>query len=179
MANLVDKIERSNTNPRDPRNREVVHAAWDDPQIGNLETPINASGFSRAFINNLPAYRQGLSPLRRGLEVGLAHGYWLLGPFITFNPLRDTEVGSVTGLLATIGTILIATLSISLYAASNPPFPLATVTVPSPPKALSNSEGWNEYATGFFLGAVGGAVFAYALVTNIGLFQNYLNFVAQ
>jgi photosystem I subunit 11 len=179
MANLVDKIERSNTNPRDPRNREVVYAAWDDPQIGNLETPINASGFSRALINNLPAYRQGLSPLRRGIEVGLAHGYWLLGPFVTFNPLRDTEVGSMTGLLAAIGTILIATLSISLYAASNPPAPLATVTVPSPPKALDNAEGWNEYATGFFLGGVGGAVFAYALLSNIELFQKYLSFVAQ
>ncbi|HEY9653854.1 MAG TPA: photosystem I reaction center subunit XI [Crinalium sp.] len=179
MANFVDKIERSNTNPNDPRNREVVYAAWDDPQIGNLATPINASGLVRAYINNLPAYRQNLSPLRRGLEVGLAHGYWLLGPFITFNPLRDTEVGSIAGLLATLGTLLIATLSLSLYAASNPPSPIATVTVPSPPQMLSTSEGWNEYATGFFLGGVGGAVFAYGLVTNIALFQKYLGFVAQ
>lgn len=179
MANFVDKIEQSNDNPNDPRNREVVHAAWDDPQIGNLATPINASGISRAFINNLPAYRQGLSPQRRGIEVGLAHGYWLLGPFVTFNPLRDTEIGAFTGLLGTIGTLLIATLSLSLYAASNPPGPIATVTVPSPPQALNTSEGWNEYATGFFLGGVGGAAFAYALITNIGLFQKYLSFVAQ
>jgi len=39
-----------------------------DPQVGNLATPLNSSGFTRAFINNLPAYREGLSPIRRGLE---------------------------------------------------------------------------------------------------------------
>ncbi len=176
MAHIVDKIDRSNTNPSDPRNREVVYAAWGDSQIGNLETPINASGITRAFINNLPAYRKGLSPLRRGVEVGLAHGYWLLGPFITFNPLRDSSVGSITGLLAAIGTILIATITISLYAASDPPQPTPTVTTPNPPQDLGTAEGWNEYATGFFIGGAGGAIFAYALLTNIELFRDFLHF---
>ncbi|MEL6745636.1 MAG: photosystem I reaction center subunit XI, partial [Pseudomonadota bacterium] len=40
--------------------------------------PLNSSGLSQAFISNLPAYRQGLSAQRRGLEVGMAHGYLLL-----------------------------------------------------------------------------------------------------
>ena len=46
-----------------------------DPQIGNLETPINASALTKAFIGNLPAYRAGLSAQRRGLEIeiGRAH----------------------------------------------------------------------------------------------------------
>lgn len=35
--------------------------------IGNLSTPINDSPLVRAFINNLPAYRQRLTPFMRGL----------------------------------------------------------------------------------------------------------------
>ncbi|WP_416674531.1 photosystem I reaction center subunit XI [Egbenema bharatensis] len=174
MATFVDKIERSNERPSDPRNQEVVNPA-SDPQNGNLATPINASGFTKAFINNLPAYRKGLSPLRRGLEVGLAHGYWLVGPFVTFNPLRYTDVGPIAGLFSAIGTILIATLAISLYAVSNPPQPVATITTPNPPQAFRNEEGWNEYGTGFFLGGIGGAIVAYTLLVNVGLFQEFLS----
>lgn len=83
MTTFVEKIERSNDNPRDPRNRQVI---FPPPNLydGNLATPINSSPLVKAFINNLPAYRRGLSPIRRGLEVGLAHGYWLVGPFFKF-----------------------------------------------------------------------------------------------
>lgn len=175
MSSFVDQIsESSQHNPNDPRNREVVHPAG-DPQVGNLATPINSSAFTKAFINNLPAYRQGLSPQRRGLEVGMAHGYWLLGPFVTYNPLRDTSIGDLAGLFATVGTILISTILISLYAASNPPAPIATITTPNPPRALATHEGWSEYATGFFLGGAGGAVVAYFLVVNLGPFLELLS----
>lgn len=172
MATFVEKIERSNDRPSDPRNREVVHPA-NDPQVGNLATPINASGLIKTYINNLPAYRRGLSPQRRGLEVGLAHGYWLVGPFATFNPLRMTDVTYLVGLLSAVGMILISTLAISLYAASNPPKPVATVTTPNPPRELNDnpSEGWNEYATGFFIGGVGGAIVAFMLLSNLDLFR--------
>lgn len=175
MVQIVENIQRSNDRPGDPRNREVVHAPYDDPQIGNLATPINSSAFTKAFINNLPAYRKGLSPQRRGLEVGLAHGYWLLGPFVTFNPLRDTAVGLMAGLFATISTILISTFAISLYAASDPPEPLATITAPNPPEALKTSEGWHEYAGGFLVGGVGGALVAYAILANLDVFRTIFN----
>lgn len=168
---VAQNVSESKDNPRDPRNREVVHPAKSNPQIGNLETPINFSGFTRVFINNLPAYRQGLSPQRRGLEVGLAHGYWLVGPFATFNPLRDTDVTHLVGLFSAIGMVVISTLAISLYASSNPPAPLATITNPNPPEALRSPEGWNEYASGFFIGGVGGAIVAYMLLANLGLFE--------
>ncbi|NJK49516.1 photosystem I reaction centre subunit XI PsaL [Candidatus Gracilibacteria bacterium] len=176
MTTFVDKIERSNSNPRDPRNREVVFAA-DSPYNGNLATPINSSPLVKTFINNLPAYRPGLTPLRRGLEVGLAHGYWLVGPFFEFNPMRFNEYGSLIALLSTVSLILISTLAISLYAGSNPPAPTVTITTPNPPKALADSEGWNEYASGFFIGGVGGAILAYAILSNIDVFGNFLNIV--
>jgi photosystem I subunit 11 len=175
MIQIVEKIQDSNDNPNDPRNREVLRPAG-DPQIGNLATPINASDFTKVFINNLPAYRQGLSAQRRGLEVGLAHGYWLVGPFATFNPLRPTEVGTLVGLFSAIGMVVISTLAISLYASSNPPKPIATITTPRPPQDFNSPEGWNEYATGFFIGGVGGAVVAYVILTNIGIFRNFLTF---
>ena len=73
-----------------------------DPTVGNLATPINSSSFSKAFLNALPAYRPSLSPNRRGLEVGMAHGFFLYGPFALTGPLRLTEYASTAGLLATL-----------------------------------------------------------------------------
>jgi hypothetical protein len=35
-----------------------------------------------SYLSSLPAYRTGVSPLLRGVEIGLAHGFFLPGPFI-------------------------------------------------------------------------------------------------
>jgi len=78
-----------------------------DPCVGNLATPVNSSYFSRAFLNALPAYRPSLSPNRRGLEVGMAHGFFLYGPFAICGPLRNTDYASTAGLLATVGLVSI------------------------------------------------------------------------
>jgi photosystem I subunit 11 len=134
-----------------------------DPQVGNLATPVNASGFVKAFINNLPAYRQGLSANRRGLEVGMAHGYFLYGPFALLGPLRNTEYGATAGLLAAVGMVAILTVALSLYGSAGTGNPTATVTTPNPPSELGTKEGWSEFASGFLLGGAGGAAFAYFL----------------
>ncbi len=134
-----------------------------DPFTGNLATPINASGFSKAFINALPAYRQGLSANRRGLEVGMAHGYFLYGPFALLGPLRNSEFSTVSGLLATLGLVAILTVCLSLYGSVMTSAPTANLTTPVAPANLGNREGWSEFAGGFFLGACGGAFFAYFL----------------
>ena len=52
----------------------------DDPFVGNLATPISTSSFTRNLLSNLPAYRVGLSPLLRGLEIGITHGYFQVEP---------------------------------------------------------------------------------------------------
>jgi photosystem I subunit 11 len=157
----------------DPRNREVVHAGA-SPFEGNLATPINASRWSIAYLNNLPAYRKGLTPMRRGLEVGMAHGYWLIGPFATFGPLRDTRIANLAALLSTIGLLIISTLAISLYAASQPPAPTTTLTTTNPPAALQTESGWQEYARGFLIGGIGGAVFAYFVLGNVAFWRHLL-----
>ncbi len=168
---MAQAIDASKNRPSDPRNREVVFPEWRDPQRGNLETPINASALSKWFINNLPAYRPGITTLRRGLEVGMAHGYWIFGPFAKLGPLRNTDNANLAGLLATLSFVVILTGTLSLYANSNPPQPVTTVTVPNPPDTFKTKEGWNTYASGFLIGGLGGAVVAYLLTSNIGLIQ--------
>lgn len=140
----------------------VVHAGG-DPQVGNLATPINASGFSKAFINALPAYRKGLSANRRGLEVGMAHGYFLYGPFALLGPLRDSDIASTAGILATIGMVSILTIALSLYGSVSGSKATPTLTTPEPPENLATKEGWSDFTSGFLLGGCGGAVFAYFL----------------
>lgn len=169
----MQAVSQSKNRPSDPRNREVVHAAG-DPQNGNLATPINDSGIVKAFINNLPAYRQGLAPFRRGLEIGMAHGYWLIGPFAKLGPLRDTDVANLAGLMASVGLIVILTAALSIYAGSLPPAPTDTVAVERKPQMFDSAEGWNEFAGGFLIGGVGGAGFAYFVLANISLIKGLM-----
>lgn len=139
-------------------------SAIGDPQEGNLATPINNSAFTRWFINQLPAYRQNVSPFQRGLQVGLSHGFWLLGPFVALGPLRDTNLALFAGLVATLGLVVIATLTIAIYAESQPLPPIATLTTPKPPTDLAGSQGWRSLAHGFWFGGTSGAIFAAALL---------------
>jgi len=137
-----------------------------DPQIGNLATPLNSSGFSLALIRNLPAYRDGLAPLRRGLEVGMAHGYLLYGPFLVLGPLRNTEHADIAALLASFGLVTILTVCLSIYATAMGGKPTETITTGKVSPAFASKEGWSEFATGFFIGGGGGAFFAYFLLSS-------------
>ncbi len=176
MTTFVEKIDQSKNNPRDPRNNEVVSPDF-DPQGSNLATPINNSKLAKAIVNSFSAYRQGLSPMRRGIEVGVAHGYWQIGPFFEFNPLRYSEWGALTALLSDIGLVVISAASIVLYAATKPLPPVPTLTVPHPPSVFASTKGWDTYATGFLIGGVGGAVLAYLIVANIDVFKNSLHLI--
>ncbi|BAS55448.1 MULTISPECIES: photosystem I reaction center protein subunit XI [Leptolyngbya] len=140
---------------------ELIKPYNGDPFTGHLSTPISDSGFTRAFIGNLPAYRKGLSPLLRGLEIGMAHGYFLVGPWTLLGPLRDSDHAAVGGLISAIALILIATACLSTYG-------LATFQGDndSATDSLQTSEGWSQFAGGFFVGATGGAAVAFLLLSN-------------
>lgn len=169
---MTRAVDASKDRPSDPRNQEVVHPAKGNPQIGNLETPINASGIGKWFINIQPAYRQGLTPARRGFEVGLTQGLWVIIPFTKLGPLRDTDIANIAGLLSALGLLIISTAAIYLYAASNPPKPLGTVTNPQPPAELNTSAGWFEYAKGFLIGGVSGTTITYLVLSNWATIRN-------
>ena len=147
-----------------PASSKFVKPYAGNPQIGNLETPLNSSGLTQAFIGNLPAYRQGLSAQRRGLEVGMAHGYLLYGPFALLGPLRDSNIPAVAGLIGAIGLVLILTICLSLFSGSSVSTPVSQNTLPfTPPEDLSTDEGWSEFAGSFLIGGIGGAIFAFGL----------------
>ena len=134
-----------------------------DCQIGNLATPLNSSPFSLAFIRNLPAYREGLSANRRGLEIGMAHGYFIYGPLALLGPFRNSDFASVIGLVGAVALVTILTIALSLHGSVRSGSAIATVTTPNPPVDYGTKEGWSEFASGFFVGGCGGAFFAYLL----------------
>ncbi len=150
-----------------------------DPQIGNLATPINSSAFTKALINNLPAYRAGLSAQRRGLEIGMAHGYLIYGPFALLGPYRNSSVADMAGLIFSVGLVVILTICLSIYAGSKPNAPISTLTTPKAPVELATPEGWNEFASSFLIGGVGGATVAFLLFTviNSGLIDGLGNVI--
>jgi photosystem I subunit 11 len=141
-----------------------------DPFLGNLSTPFNDSPIVRAYIRNLPAYRPGLTPFMRGLEIGMAHGFFLVGPQVVVGPLRETAHGAnLSGLITAIYITVSACLGISIF---------ALATFQGDPKGTYNShsqddlrplrkrEDWSQLGSGILLGSMGGAVFAYLLLEN-------------
>jgi photosystem I subunit 11 len=61
---------------------QAIQPVNGDPFVGFLETPVTSNPEVVNYLSNLPAYRTGVSPLLRGVEIGLAHGFLLPGPFI-------------------------------------------------------------------------------------------------
>lgn len=139
----------------------------DDPFVGHLATPITSSAVTKAVLQNLPAYRFGLTPLLRGLEIGLAHGYFLIGPFVTLGPLRDSDVALLSGFLSTVGLIVILTLGLTIYG-------VATFgqekTQSSNETNLQTKKAWDQFKGGFFVGACGSAGFAFICLSSVPTF---------
>lgn len=131
-----------------------------DPFVGHLSTPVTTSLSTRTFLSNLPAYRKGISPLLKGLEIGMAHGYFLVGPFDKLGPLRNSDISLLAGFLSAVGLILILTTALLIYGA---------VSFDSSDKGddLQTSTGWNQFTGGFLIGAFGGSSFAYLVLLNL------------
>ncbi len=163
----------------DLKKGDLVRPFNDDPQIGNLATPVNSSDFTLNFLKGLPIYRAGISSFTRGLEIGMAHGYWLVGPFIKLSPARDTDFAYTSGLLATLTLLLVLTIALSAYGSVS--FQKELVTVPRPsfsrnvpnvPDTLVTIEGWSQFTAAFFIGGCGGAIFAYQILLNLDRIVN-------
>ena len=136
----------------------------DDPFVGNLATPISTSSFTRSFLSNLPAYRVGLSPLLRGLEIGMAHGYFLVGPFYKLGPLRASDVALLSGLFSSIGLIIIMSACLAIYG-------VVSFEETENKDVLQSSQGWRQFTSGWLVGSIGGSIFAYILISNIVFLQ--------
>lgn len=155
----------------DARDIEMVKPYGGDPFVGHLSTPISDSAFTKAFIGNLPAYRKGLSPILRGLEIGMAHGYFLIGPWVKYGPLRDyPEAAHLGALVSALTLILLGTACMSVYGIASfqvtgdDDYPSQN---PQAPADLKTAEGWSQLTAGFFVGGMGGVFLSYFLLENL------------
>ncbi|PNH10410.1 Photosystem I reaction center subunit XI, chloroplastic [Tetrabaena socialis] len=146
---------------------QIISPANGDPFIGFLETPVTSAPIVASYLSNLPAYRTAVAPALRGVEIGLAHGFLLAGPFIKLGPLRNVpEVAEIAGSLSAAGLVLILSLCLSIYGSaqfqSAPPLGVKTLSGRSVARdALFTTEGWSEFAAGFLVGGEAGVAWAY------------------
>merc|ERR1719198_209069 len=129
-----------------------------DPFIGMVETPVTTAPIVVNYLSNLPAYRTGVSPLLRGVEIGLAHGFFLPGPFIKLGPLRAVEgTAEIAGCMAAAGLVLILAVCLSIYgAASFQRKEIVGIKTLSgreiTPDEWQTSSGWGEFTSGWVVG---------------------------
>lgn len=143
----------------------IVQPYKNDPFQGNLATPINNSDVVLNWVKALPIYRQGLSPITRGLEIGMAHGYLLLGPFLKLGPLRDTSNALLAGALSAGGLVLILTACLSIYGAAV--CQANKKPVGELPDNLQTFRDWGLFSSGFLIGGLGGVIFASFILLEI------------
>ena len=141
---------------------QVVSPFQNDPFVGHLSTPITTSNLTKSYLSLLPAYKAGLSPLLRGINIGCVHGYFLLGPFVKLGPLRNSEVATFVGFVSTISLIIILTACLLIYgyvrfSENEQPTKKSLVD-------FLNPKGWYQFTSGFIVGGFGGASVAYVLL---------------
>lgn len=149
----------------DFRQNQVVQSP--DVQVGNLETPVNSSAAVTWLISNLPILRPNLTAFRRGLEIGMAHGYFILGPFALLGPMRNSDIAYQRGLLAAVVLIAVLKGALDMYGTAT----FRGREQPSNfPEVLQTLPGWRQFSLAFLIGGVGGAIFAHELLTRTQLF---------
>jgi photosystem I subunit 11 len=139
---------------------DLISPFQGDPFVGHLSTPITSSNITKSYLSLLPAYKQGLSPLLRGINIGFAHGYFLLGPFVKCGPLRDSQVGNFIGFVSTISLIIILTVGLLIYG-------FVSFSENGKKDGLVDfltAKGWSQFSSGFIVGGFGGASVAYMLL---------------
>jgi photosystem I subunit 11 len=169
---------RTNVSYRNGRKYHPIQASADkaqvikpingDPFIGMLETPVTSAPIVSNFLSNLPAYRTGVSPLLRGVEVGLAHGFFVAGPFIKLGPLRASDAAEVAGCLSGAGLILILTACLSIYGATafqrDDVVGVKTLSGRAINRdPLQTSDGWASFTSGWLVGGLSGVAWCYIL----------------
>nr|YP_009677020.1 photosystem I subunit XI [Dictyocha speculum]QDH81681.1 photosystem I subunit XI [Dictyocha speculum] len=138
---------------------------YDDPSVGHLSTPITTSSATEAILSNLPAYRRGLTPSLRGLEIGMAHGYFLLGPFYKLGPLRNSDIALLAGSMSAVGLVTILVLALVIY--GNVSFEAANTQYTNDvtdKSSFLSYRGWKEFTGGFTIGGYGSVFFAALLI---------------
>jgi photosystem I subunit 11 len=138
-----------------------------DPFIGMVETPVTTAPIVVNYLSNLPAYRIGVSPLLRGVEIGLAHGFFMPGPFIKLGPLRAVEgTAEIAGCISAAGLVVILAVASSIYGAASfqrkEVIGIKTLTGREIARdELQTSVGWEEFTSGWVVGGLSGVAYCY------------------
>jgi photosystem I subunit 11 len=175
-ATVAPATARSLTVRAGAEKYQVIEPINGDPFVGSFETPVTSSPLVAWFLSNLPAYRTSVNPLLRGVEVGLAHGFLLVGPFVKTGPLRTTEVAGIAGTLAAAGLVSILSVCLTIYGIATfkegEPSQGPSLTLTGRQKEadkLQTAEGWASFSGGFFFGGLSGAAWAYILLYVVNL----------
>merc|ERR1712190_277586 len=84
--------------------------------MGNVGDTCHICSHRCKLSIELAAYRIGVAPLQRGVEIGLAHGFFLPGPFIKLGPLRNVEsIAEIVGCMSAAGLVIILASCLSIY----------------------------------------------------------------
>jgi len=126
-----------------------------------IRSPISDSRFAKNFIGNTAFYREGLENWQRGLEIGMAHGYFLVGPFTALGPLRNTPEAATVGLLSACAVIGIVSVGGLLFGATVKPRAFDK-------DGASAGSGFTEIINWHAVGGLGGAGFCHLLLTLFG-----------
>jgi len=142
---------------------DIVAPFQGDPFVGHLSTPVTTSNLTKNYLSLLPAYKAGLSPLLRGINIGYVHGYFLLGPFVKLGPLRDSQVANFVGFVSTISLIIILTTALLIYGYVSFSDTKNNKTE-TPSVDFLNAKGWRQFTSGFIIGGFGGAGIGYLVL---------------
>ena len=153
----MNTLKSKNEKVSELRTFNIISSFENDPFVGHLSTPITTSNLTKSYLSNLPAYNSNLSPLLKGINIGLVHGYFLLGPFTSFGPLRNTEASNFFGFLSAISLLIILTVGLLSYGATQ--FGKKDNEV-----LWFNSKQWRNFTSGFMVGGFGGSSIAYLLL---------------
>lgn len=164
----------------DFKNGDMVQPPGGNRPNSNQASLLTSEDLTLKFLKYLPIYRPGISSLARGLEIGMAHGYWLVGPFATLASLgllTNSHAGNLIGLLSAGSLILILTIGFSIYGTTNferkqeiYPQSAMVVAIPRVPQTLNSIQRWSEFTEGFLIGGIGGVIFAYLLLNSVAIF---------
>ena len=126
-----------------------------------VQTLLENGRWSKQFLSNLAFYREGLKPWQRGLEIGMAHGYFLIGPFTSLGPLRNTPEAATVGLLCGCAVVGIVSIGGLIFGSTIKPTRFDK-------EGDKPAAGFIEMINWHAIGGLGGAGFAHALITIFG-----------
>jgi photosystem I subunit 11 len=152
-------VKKSTKNLSISSDFQVINSFQHDPFVGHLSTPITSSNIVNSYLLTLAIYQKKSSLFLAGINIGLVHGFFLMGPFVLFGPLRNTEYNIFFAFLSVISLVSILALAILIY--KTVIFQNKSLIIQN--KSLTESD-WNKVLSGFCIGGLFGPLISTILI---------------